>query len=137
VDDKERRMITFQVSGQELEMIEARAAEAGLSRSEYIRARALSEPAEHSYNYLADLIKHGIYLANQAIVAQYSIAQAEGKHNRFLSYDEIREVYKRVNVEAIQYALEFPEEFVQVQELIEAERKAETSGGPATVQKGT
>ena len=136
MDDKERRMISFQVSGQELEMIEGRAAEAGLSRSEYIRARALSESAERSDNYLAELIKHGIYLANQAIVAVFSIAQAEGKHNRFLSYDELREVYKRVNAEAILYAVEFPEQFVQVQDLIEAERKAERSGGPNTVQKG-
>ena len=117
-------------------MIEARAAEAGLSRSEYIRVRALSEPAERSNDYFAELVKHGIYLANQAIVAVFSIAQAEGKHNRFLSYDELREVYKRVNAEATLYAVEFPEQFVQVQDLIEAERKAERSGGPNTVQKG-
>ncbi len=94
------------------------------------------EPAGRSNDYLADLIKHGIYLANQAIVTVYSIARAEGKHNRFLSYDELREVYKRVNAEAILYAVEFPEQFVEVRELIDAKRKAATSGGSATEQKG-
>jgi mobilization protein NikA len=133
--DEERR-VSFRVSIEEDEVIKSGAREQGISVSEYVRARVFSEPAERSNNYLAELIKHGIYLANQAIVAVYSIAQAEGKHNRFLSYDELREVYKRVNVEAIRYAVEFPEQFVEVQELIEAERKAETSGGPATVQKG-
>jgi mobilization protein NikA len=133
--DEERR-VSFRVSIEEDEVIKSGAREQGISVSEYVRARVFSEPAERSSHYLAELIKHGIYLANQAIVAVYSIAQAEGKHNRFLSYDELREVYKRVNAEAIQYAVEFPEQFIQVQQLIEAERKTVTSGGPAAVQKG-
>jgi hypothetical protein len=42
VDDKERQMITFQVSATEAETIAAAARQSGLSRSDYIRQRLLN-----------------------------------------------------------------------------------------------
>jgi hypothetical protein len=66
------------------------------------------------------MIKHAIYTINQTHTALYSIAEAEGKAGRFLSTEELREIYKHVRVEAIHYALEFPERFAAVQTEIAA-----------------
>jgi hypothetical protein len=42
MEDKERRIVSFQVSGEELETIEIAAANQGVSRSEYLRTKVLS-----------------------------------------------------------------------------------------------
>jgi hypothetical protein len=120
MDEKERKMISFQVSADELEVIEARAAKRGSSRSEYLRARAITDPEDTDTGHLEALIKHAIYTINQTHTAHYSIAEAEGKAGRFLSTEELREVYARVRVEAIRYALEFPERFAAAQAEIAA-----------------
>ena len=41
MEDKERRIVSFQVSGDELETIEIAAANQGVSRSEYLRTKLL------------------------------------------------------------------------------------------------
>jgi len=111
MDDKERKMISFQVSAEELAAIEARAAKAGLSRSEYLRLRALSEPAASSIETLEALIKHAIYLTNQVHEGLYSIAEAEGKAQRFLSTEELEKVYYQAQANALVYVVEFPDKF--------------------------
>src|SRR6266481_3694727 len=46
MEDKERRIVSFQVSGDEVEAIERAAASQGVSRSEYLRSRVLSATNE-------------------------------------------------------------------------------------------
>jgi len=124
MDEKKRRMVSFEIDVDELEIIEARAANAGLSRSEYLRARAMSDPAETSSNKLEALIKHSIYMANQIYVGLFSIAEAQGQARRFLSTEELRKVYDQVRAEALVYAVEFPESFEAVQAEIAAAAKS-------------
>jgi hypothetical protein len=123
MDEKKRRMVSFEIDVDELESIEARAAKAGLSRSEYLRARAISEPAEPSSSNLEALIKQVIYMANQIYVGLFSIAEAQGQARRFLSSQELRKVYDQVRAAALNYAVEFPEHFEAVQAEIAARAK--------------
>jgi hypothetical protein len=119
MDEKEQKVITFKLSVEEAEKLDAEANAAELSRSDYLR-KVLFTPSVPSNGKLEDLIKHAIYTINQVHTALYSVAEAEGKAARFLSTEELRDVYKRVRVEAIRYALEFPQRFDVVQAEIAA-----------------
>jgi hypothetical protein len=68
MEDKERRIVSFQVSGEELETIEIAAANQGVSRSEYLRTKVLSarsasteSNAEASLQRLEGLLRHLVY----------------------------------------------------------------------------
>ena len=120
MDDKEQRVITFKLSLEETKALDAKANQAGMSRSDYLRM-VLSTPPPPTTAYLEGLIKHCIYLTNQTHSALYLIAEAEGKANRFLSTDELREVYDRSRPATVQYAVEFPERLVKFQaEVVQA-----------------
>ena len=119
MDEKEQKVITFKLSVEEAEKLDAKADAAELSRSDYLR-KVLFTPSVPSNGKLEDLIKHAIYTINQVHTALYSIAEAEGKAGRFLSTEELRDIYKSVRVETIRYALEFPERFEAVQAEIAA-----------------
>lgn len=120
MDEKKRRMVSFEIDVEELEIIEARAAKLGLSRSEYLRARATSDPAATSSNGLEALIKYAIYTINQVYVGCFAIAQAEGKAGRFLSAEKLDQIHDQVRAEALDFAVEFPERFEAVQAEIAA-----------------
>jgi Ribbon-helix-helix protein, copG family len=114
MDDKEQKVITFKLSAEEAETLDAKANQAGKSRSDYLRM-ILFAPPEPASSCLEDLIKHAIYQINQTHNALYSIAEAEGKAARFLTTEELSEVYDRVRAEALRYAVEFPDSFATVQ----------------------
>jgi mobilization protein NikA len=127
VDEKKPRMLSFEVSPEEFEFIEAATAKAGISRSEYLRARATSNPQAASNGNLAArlerleaLITHCIYMVNQVYVGLFSIAEAEGKGGRFLTAQQLDEVYEQTRKDALVYAVEFPESFAAVQTEIAA-----------------
>jgi hypothetical protein len=125
MDDKQQQVISCKVSPDEAETIKARATALGISVSEYMRNRALAPPSEASTNRLEDLVKHTIYTINQIHTAIYSIAEAQGKAGRFLSTEQLREVYNRVRADAIRYAVQFPSNF----EAVQAEIAAATKNG--------
>ncbi|MBV8452875.1 MAG: hypothetical protein JOZ29_11455 [Deltaproteobacteria bacterium] len=125
MDEKKSRMLSFEVSSEEFEFIEAATAKAGISRSEYLRARATSPPTTTSNGNLEALIKHSIYMINQVYVGLFSIAEAEGKTGRFLSMEQLETVYNQVRADALVYAVEFPDSFAAVQaEIAAASQKA-------------
>jgi mobilization protein NikA len=127
VDEKKPRMLSFEVSPEEFEFIEAATAKAGISRSEYLRATATANPTaasngnlEARLDNLEALIKHGIYGTNQLHVGLYAIAEAEGKAGRPLTNAELREIYDRARAETLQYAVKFPDKFATMQAEIAA-----------------
>jgi hypothetical protein len=115
MDEKKSRMLSFEVSPDEFEFIEAATAKAGISRSEYLRARATSNSTAASNGNLEALIKHSIYMINQVYVGLFSIAEAEGKAGRFLSMEQLEAVFDQVRADALVYAVEFPDSFAAVQ----------------------
>jgi hypothetical protein len=114
MDEKEQKVITFKLSAEEAEALDAKVNQAGMSRSDYLRM-VLFAPLQPTTQRLENLIKHAIYQTNQVHTALYSIAEAQGKARRFLTTSELREVYDRVRAEAIRYAVEFPDSFAAVQ----------------------
>ena len=130
MDEKKPRMLSFEVSAEEFEIIEAATAKAGVSRSEYLRARATSNPMERSNGNLETrlekleaLVKHAIYMINQVYVGLFSIAEAQSKSGRFLSLEQLETVYDQVRADALVYAVEFPDSFAAVQAEIAAMSK--------------
>jgi hypothetical protein len=122
MDEKEQKVITFKLSGEEAEALDAKVSQAGMSRSDYLRM-LLFAPPEPTTEKLEALIKHAIYTINQTHTALYLIAEAEGKARRFLTTGELQEVADRVRAEALQYAVEFPDSFAAVQTEIAAMKK--------------
>jgi hypothetical protein len=127
VDEKQPQVISSKVSADEAEIIKGRAAARGISVSEYMRERALSEPTEASIEHLEALIKHCIYSTNRVHIGLYSIAEAKGKAGRPLTNAELREVYDRARAEALQYAVKFPDNFAAMQAEIAAMTKKQES----------
>ena len=134
MDEKKPRMLSFEVSPEEFEFIEAATAKAGISRSEYLRARATSNPTAASNgnldarpDKLESLIKHCIYTINQVYAGLFSIAEAQGKSGRFLTAQQLDEIDAQARKEALAYAVEFPQSFAAVQAEIAALSKKDAA----------
>jgi hypothetical protein len=125
MEERSQQVLSCKVSPEEADTIKTRAQARGISVSEFLRTRALTEADNNAIERLQALIKHAIYQINQTHIALYSIAEAEGEAKRFLSTQELRTVYDRVRAEAIIYAVEFPEKFAAVQAEIAAAREKE------------
>jgi hypothetical protein len=123
MDDKESKILSFQVTVEELAIIDARAAKAGANRSEYLRTRALSEPVAAPSDELRDLIRYGIYLETQIYNGMFSIAEGQGKVKRFLSNEELKGISQRVRRDTVQYAVGFDEHFKAVAAELDAARR--------------
>jgi len=86
VDDKERQMLTFQVSAEEAETIAAAARQSGLSRSDYIRQRLLNlqRDSRESPQNVAEtrditvLLHHIIYGLQRIHTGMYMMAETAG-----------------------------------------------------------
>jgi Ribbon-helix-helix protein, copG family len=86
VDEKERQMLTFQVSAEEAEAIAAAARQSGLSRSDYIRQRLLnlqrdSRESPHNVPETRDstvLLHHIIYGLQRIHTGMYMMAETAG-----------------------------------------------------------
>src|SRR5215472_8008282 len=125
MEDRSQQVLSCKVSAQEADTIKSRAQARGVSVSEFLRTRALTEADDSTIEQLETLIKHAIYQINQTHIALYSIAEAEGVAKRFLSTQELRAVYDRARAEAFSYAVEFPEKLAAVQAEIAAAREKE------------
>ena len=86
MDDKERQMLTFQVSAEEAETIAAAARQSGLSRSDYIRQRLLNlqrDSRDSLQNVpetrdLTVLLYHIIYGLQRIHTGMYMMAETAG-----------------------------------------------------------
>jgi uncharacterized protein (DUF1778 family) len=79
MEDRSQQVLSCKVSAQEADTIKSRAQARGVSVSEFLRTRALTEADNNAIERLEALIKHAIYQINQTHVALYSIAEAEGE----------------------------------------------------------
>ncbi len=119
MDEKEQKVITFKLSAEEAEALDAKANQAGMSRSDYLRM-VLFTPPEPTSNNLETLIKHALYRIDQVHNALYSIAEGEGKVGRFLSTDELQEIYDHIKDETVKHARELPNRLAAMQAKIAA-----------------
>ena len=118
--EEKDQTIGFRVTLKERQRLEEEAKQAGLSLTDHVRAKLLSPASSNGNGNLEALIKHCIYMVNQVYVGLFSIAEAEGKAGRFLTAQQLDEVYDQTRKDALVYAIEFPESFAAVQAEIAA-----------------
>ena len=129
MEDKERRIVSFQVSGEELETIEIAAANQGVSRSEYLRTKVLSassasteSDAEGLVRHLEGLLRHLIYITSRTHVAVYAIPETAG----IISTKQLREIYEGARTAGLEYMAELPERMAKTDTHIASQSRADT-----------
>jgi len=127
MDDKEQKVITFKLSVEETEALDARATHAGMSRSDYLRM-VLFAPAEAPSADLEPILRHLIYIANRTHTAVYSIAETAGT----LSSDQLQEIHDACRLEGLRYVSDLPQCMAKVQ----AQITAQTNTAPPAAEKG-
>ncbi len=116
MEDKEKRIVSFQVSADELEAIEGAAAKKGISRSEYVRSKVLAAAGEPQGNFEA-LLRYLIYITNRTHMAVYAIAENAGT----LTTDRLQTIYDDAVTEGLRCMAELPERMAKVQAQIAAQ----------------
>ena len=129
MEDKERRIVSFQVSGEELETIEIAAANQGVSRSEYLRTKVLSASsastesnAEALLQHLEGILRHLIYITSRTHVAVYAIPETAGT----ISTKQLREIYEGARIAGLEYMADLPERMVKAETHIASQRRTDT-----------
>jgi hypothetical protein len=128
MEDKERRIVSFQVSGEELETIEIAAANQGVSRSEYLRTKVLSarsasteSNAEASLQRLEGLLRHLVYITSRTHVAVYSIAETAGT----ISTRQLREMYEAARTAGLEYMATLAERMAKAEAQIASQNRSD------------
>jgi hypothetical protein len=129
MEDKERRIVSFQVSADEVEAIESAAADLGVSRSEYLRTKVLSASsastecnAEASLQRLEGLLRHLVYVTSRTHVAVYAIPESAGT----ISTERLREIYEGARIAGLEYMADLPERMVKAETHIASQRRTDT-----------
>jgi len=129
MEDKERRIVSFQVSGKELETIEIAAANQGVSRSEYLRTKVLSASsastesnAEALLQHLEGILRHLIYITSRTHVAVYAIPETAGT----ISTKQLREIYEGARIAGLEYMADLPERMAKAETHIASQSSTDT-----------
>jgi alpha-L-fucosidase len=129
MEDKERRIVSFQVSGDELETIEIAAANQGVSRSEYLRTKLLSAKVvstesnvEASLQHLEGLLRHLIYITSRTHVAVYAIPETAGT----ISTKQLREIYDGARTAGLEYMADLPQRMAKAEGHIASQNRTDT-----------
>ena len=112
MEDKERRIVSFQVYADELQAIENAAAELGVSRSEYLRTKVISTTGasdernpDDSPRDVERLLRHLVYITSRTHVAVYAIPETA----ETLSTKQLRTIYDDARSAGLEYIAELPE----------------------------
>ena len=129
MEDKERRIVSFQVSADDVEAIESAAANLGVSRSEYLRTKVFSASsastesnAEALLQHLEGILRHLIYITSRTHVAVYAIPETAGT----ISTKQLREIYEGARITGLEYMADLPERMVKAETHIASQRRTDT-----------
>jgi hypothetical protein len=109
MDDKEQKVITFKLSAEETEALDAKATAARISRSDYLRM-LVSAPPQAGNEGLERLLRQLIYIMNRTHMAVYSIAEDAG----LTSTEDLQKIYTRSQRAGIEYLAKLPERIAAV-----------------------
>jgi hypothetical protein len=129
MEDKERRIVSFQVSADEVEAIESAAANLGVSRSEYLRGRVLSRAGAEADNnteallrHLEGLLRHLVYITSRTHVAVYAIPETA----RTISTEQLREIYEGARIAGLEYMADLSERMAKAETHIASQSRTDT-----------
>ena len=117
MEDKDKRIVSFQVSADELEAIEGAAAKQGISRSEYVRSKVLAPAGQGPQGNFEALLRYLIYITNRTHMAVYAIAENAGT----LTTDRLQTIYDDAVTEGLRCMAELPERMAKTQAQIAAQ----------------
>jgi len=128
--------LTFKVSTDEAEVIQANADEEGVSRSEYLRnaisryiRNGMRTPADAPTGNVEALLRHLIYMASRIHIALYAIPQTAGT----LSIKVLKEIYEGTRSESVKYLVELSDVLAATQAKIAEQANsaaAQANGNP-------
>jgi hypothetical protein len=110
--------LSFKVSADEAQSIQAAADEQGISRSEYLR-NAISESIRNRKQTLGDdprdnvegLLRHLIYMASRIHIALYTMNEIAGT----LSVDQLKKIYEGTRRASAKYLAELSDELTSTE----------------------
>jgi len=126
---EEERKVSFRISAEEDEIIKAAAREQGISVSEYVRARVLSDRAasdkgvpETRVSHIERLLRHLIYITSRTHVAVYAIPETAGT----ISTTQLREIYDGARTAGLEYKAELSERMAKAETHIASQSRTDT-----------
>lgn len=122
-NDDNQIMISFRLSADAVERIDARATEAGMSRSEYLRARAESLPEDSITSDVEALLRHLIYMESRTHIALYSIHEMADT----LPTAELKKIYDHAITESNKYMVALPDLMIRDRARIAAQAASATA----------
>jgi predicted DNA binding CopG/RHH family protein len=127
MEEKEQRVITFKLSAEEADILDGRASQAGMSRSDYLRT-VIFAPTRSPNDNLEELLRHLIYIADRTHIAVYYIAEIAGT----LPTERLQAIYDEAAQEGVRYLNELPQRIATVQ----AQLAAQSNTAPPAAEKG-
>ena len=120
MDATNTQVMSLRLSIEELQKIDAAAAEAGMSRPDYARTKLL-EPATTASSALEESIRHLIYMVENLHLSTYLIAEKSA----FLEPEQLHAILKSATQEAGLYVHQLTRHFAKLRELVEAFQAAD------------
>ncbi len=125
---EEERKVSFRISAEEDEIIKAAAREQGISVSEYVRARVLSdgvasdkEVAETRVSHIERLLRHLVYITSRTHVAVYAIPETAGT----ISTKQLREMYEGARAAGLEYMADLAERMAEAETHIASQKRTD------------
>jgi len=115
MDATNTQVMSLRLSIEELQKIDAAAAEAGMSRPDYARAKLL-EPATTASYALEESIRYLIYMVENLHLSTYLIAEK----SVFLEPEQLQAILKSATQEAGLYVHQLTRHFAKLRELVKA-----------------
>jgi hypothetical protein len=123
---EEERKVSFRISAEEDEIIKAAAREQGITVSEYVRARVLSDGAtsdkgvaETQVSHIERLLRHLVYITSRTHVAVYAIPETGGT----ISTKQLREIYDGARSAGLEYMADLPERIAKAEAQIASQSR--------------
>lgn len=109
--------LSFKVPPDAAAMIEARAIKAGINRSEYLRARALSADTAEAEADTTTLLRHIIYILARLHNGLYLIPDRQ----KILPTESLKEIYDETAKLACEYLRDLDQRIARVRDLVHSE----------------
>ena len=120
MDATNTQVMSLRLSIEELQKIDAAAAEAGMSRPDYARTKLL-EPVPTASSALEESIRYLIYMVENLHLSTYLIAEKSA----FLEPEQLHAILKSATQEAGLYVHQLTRHFAKLRELVDAFQAAD------------
>jgi uncharacterized protein (DUF1778 family) len=119
MDEKEQKTITFKLSDKEAELLDERASQANLSRSDYLRS-LIAAPAAAAKS-IEETLRYILYMVESLHLSTYLIAEKSA----VLYPEQLQEILRDATGQAGLYVHRMEQNFARLRDLLAAIAKSE------------